>query len=37
MDKRLGFVQEGVCRKALDGKDVIIFGMLRDECRFLNG
>lgn len=32
---RLGFVREGVMRKALDGQDIVIFGMLRDECRWL--
>lgn len=37
MDKRLGFKQEGICRRALAGQDIIIFGMLREECRFLNG
>jgi RimJ/RimL family protein N-acetyltransferase len=32
----LGFRLEGVVRKALDGRDdAFIFGMLRDECRWL--
>jgi RimJ/RimL family protein N-acetyltransferase len=36
IQRRLGFVQEGVKRgAAMDGGDAIIFGMLRDECRWL--
>lgn len=35
--KAIGFRQEGVKRRAVDGKDVIMFGMLRDECRVLAG
>lgn len=32
----LGFTQEGRARKAWDGKhDAIIFGILKEECRFL--
>jgi len=32
----LGFKLEGVARKAIDGKqDAMIYGMLREECRFL--
>lgn len=30
--KKLGFVEEGKLRKAVDGVDQFIFGMLRDEC-----
>lgn len=33
--ERMGFKQEG--RKRLTGGDVIFFGMLREECRFLKG
>jgi len=34
----LGFVEEGRMRRAeADGTDLIIFGMLRSECRFLEG
>lgn len=32
---KLGFVKEGVLRKAMDGIDVIIYGMLREECKYL--
>ena len=34
-DKRLGFVEEGRLRKAMDGEDLIILGMLKDECRWI--
>lgn len=35
-DNKLGFIQEGKARKAgRDGDDLIILGMLREECRFL--
>ena len=35
-DRHLGFVQEGVMREALEsGEDVIVLGMLRSECRWL--
>ncbi len=37
IDKRLGFVVEGTVRKALKGKDIIILGMLKDECRWIHG
>jgi RimJ/RimL family protein N-acetyltransferase len=34
--KKLGFVLEGrMRRRALDGSDVLIYGMLREECRWL--
>jgi hypothetical protein len=34
--KRVGFRQEGVLRcAAADGADVVVLGMLREECRFL--
>jgi RimJ/RimL family protein N-acetyltransferase len=37
LDEHLGFVQEGVMRKAAtDGTDYIIYGMLKEECRWLN-
>jgi RimJ/RimL family protein N-acetyltransferase len=33
---RLGFQQEGVMRQAFPGgKDAVIYGLLRDECRWL--
>jgi len=36
-DRSLGFVEEGRVRQAFDGGyDGILFGMLREECRFLN-
>lgn len=37
LDKRLGFVEEGRLREASpDGNDIIILGMLRRECRWLD-
>jgi len=34
--RHFGWVQEGVLRKAgTEGEDIIVFGMLREECRFL--
>jgi RimJ/RimL family protein N-acetyltransferase len=34
--KRLGFWPEGFCRLAIEGKrDAVMFGMLRQECRWL--
>lgn len=34
----LGFLQEGRIREAApNGKDLILFGMLKNECRFLGG
>lgn len=33
--ERLGFVREGVLRKALGEIDVVVFGMLREECKWL--
>jgi RimJ/RimL family protein N-acetyltransferase len=37
LDEHLGFVREGVMRKgATDGTDYIIYGMLKEECRWLN-
>ncbi len=36
VNEHLGFVREGVKRKAADdGGDAIVFGMLREECRWL--
>lgn len=32
--ERLGFVQEGILRKAKDGKDVLIFGLLKEELHY---
>lgn len=34
-DLHLGFQQEGVCRNALPDDDIIILGMLREDCRFI--
>ena len=35
-DRHIGWVQEGVCRKCIAGDgDMIILGMLREECRFI--
>jgi hypothetical protein len=35
-DQRLGFVYEGCIRQILsNGDDLLIYGMLREECRFL--
>lgn len=34
-DEHLGFKVEGVMRNALPDDDVIVYGMLREECRFL--
>lgn len=35
-DEHLGFVREGVIRKgAEDGTDFILYGMLKEECRWL--
>lgn len=34
--KGLGFKEEGCCRKAMpENEDAFIYGMLREECRFL--
>ena len=38
LTRRVGFIQEGVARQAwADGIDVICFGMLRHECKWLDG
>ena len=35
-DEHLGFKKEGLLRKAAsDGTDMILYGMLKEECRFL--
>lgn len=35
-DEHLGFKREGLIRRgATDGTNIILYGMLRDECRFL--
>jgi RimJ/RimL family protein N-acetyltransferase len=37
-DEHLGFRREGVMRQACrDGCDLIVYGMLKSECRFLEG
>jgi len=34
--EHLGFIQEGLLRRAaVDGTDMIVYGMLQNECRFL--
>jgi RimJ/RimL family protein N-acetyltransferase len=36
--KKLGFTQEGIARQAdATGEDLIIFGILRNECRWIEG
>lgn len=35
MNERLGFKLEGCARKAWEGKDAMLYGMLREECRWL--
>lgn len=35
MVERLGFVREGTLRQALNKEDMHIYGMLKDECRWL--
>jgi len=35
-DENLGFVREGLLRKeSKDGQNMIVYGMLKEECRFL--
>jgi RimJ/RimL family protein N-acetyltransferase len=34
-DERLGFVREGLLRKAHPNGDAVIYGMLRDECKWV--
>lgn len=36
IDIRIGFVLEGRLRSAVDGHDVFILGMLKNECRWIN-
>jgi hypothetical protein len=33
--RKLGFVQEGLVRRAYGNEDGLLFGMLREECRYL--
>jgi RimJ/RimL family protein N-acetyltransferase len=37
--RQLGFTQEGALRKAspIEGHNLLIFGMLKEECKWLNG
>lgn len=37
LSPRLGFTHEGTLRAAHEGHDVLIYGMLRAECRWLPG
>ena len=37
-DEKLGFKREGIIRKAdFDGCDLIVYGMLKEECRWIKG
>lgn len=33
--ERLGFTREGVIRRASNGRDLYIYGMLKEECRWI--
>lgn len=35
-DEKIGFVKEGVLRRAIDNQDAIIYGMLKEECKWLD-
>lgn len=35
-DEHLGFVQEGCMRKGTASGDLLVYGMLKEECRWLN-
>ena len=35
MVNRLGFIKEGVLRKAFNGRNIHIYGMLKDECKWI--
>ena len=36
-DRKIGFVQEGVVRRGeMDGSDLILLGMLREECKYID-
>jgi len=35
LDEHLGFVQEGILRKGMDGNDLILYGMLKQECKWI--
>ncbi|TDN70396.1 GNAT family protein [Paraburkholderia sp. BL10I2N1] len=36
-DEHVGFVQEGLLRRGMeDGSDLIVYGMLREECRWIS-
>ena len=38
LDEHLGFVQEGIVRQLTHDKtDMILYGMLKDECRWIKG
>lgn len=34
-DQALGFKREGYCKHALPDDDIVVFGLLREECRFI--
>lgn len=35
LNRHLGFEVEGLCRHALPDDDIIVFGMLREHCRYI--
>ena len=35
-DHHLGFITEGVCRYALPDDDIVVLGLLREDCRFIH-
>lgn len=37
LDEHLGFKREGYLRHMLPDDDVILYGMIRNECRYING
>ncbi|GAA4652548.1 hypothetical protein GCM10023116_48320 [Kistimonas scapharcae] len=36
-NQRIGFVKEGRVRRAISGEDAVLYGMLREDCRWLKG
>lgn len=35
LNEHLGFIREGLCRKALPNDDMIVMGLLRENCRWV--
>jgi RimJ/RimL family protein N-acetyltransferase len=35
--ERMGFTQEGCLRKKFQGKDVIVYGLLKEDCKWIRG